>query len=221
MAFDRESTFAPFGWVLASSGPRPQVDQELTSLRGWLEHTWRGYFPAPQGYRVGLRRPDGGAGQLQLTVDRGDFRAEVAIEGGAGSDGLRMFGTARSATIVASKAQARRIVSRARAAGAATGLLVFAGVCVAVVGRYEPHYPLSGMLMVVMLLFSLVAGGAIGSWVTERLAERRCRRAQARASGDAQLQHDLRRWRSLSRLLAQQRDVIASRRRRQPFRSEA
>lgn len=221
MAWDRESRFAPFGWAIACEGAQGRGREELTALVRWVEDTWRACFPAGRGYRISAAGDRGDEG-LRLSVCRGDFRAEVAIEGATGADPrLRMFGTATSEAIRRSERRARTTVLRARNVGAVLGLVVFFGVCWAVIGRYEPHYPLSGMLMVLMLLFSLVAGGGIGTWVAERLAEARCRRARHRADGNHELQHDLDRWKSLSRLLAQQREVIAGRRRRQPFRSEA
>jgi len=220
MPWDGEHDSARFGWAIACSDQAESLQAEVGELRKWVEQTWAAYFPATLGYEVDAVEADDLG--IHLYASRGDFRARVAVEGEATSPPcVRVFGGARSRSIWVAEREAAELVKRSRALGATFGLLVFLSVCFLVVGKREPFFPLSGMLMVLTLLFSLVTGGGVGTWCGERVAERRCRRARDEAESDEGLQSDLKRFKALARLFVQQRDVIASRRRRQPFRHEA
>jgi hypothetical protein len=218
--WDGEHDLARFGWAIAGSDQAERLHGEVRELTQWVEQTWGVCFPARLGYEVGSESTDDLG--IRLTVSRGDFHARVAVEGEATSPPcVRVFGGAGAQSISVVERESASLVRRLRALGVAFGLLVFLSVCVLVVGRREPFFPLSGMLMVLTLLFSLVTGGSVGTWFGERVAERRCRRTRSEAEGDEELQSDLKRFKALARLFVQQREVIASRRRCQPFRHEA
>lgn len=220
MPWDGEHDFAPFGWAIACGDQAERLADDVGELQQWVEQTWGAYFPSALGYEVASVQADDLG--VRLSASRGDFRARVAVESEATSNPcVRVFGGAGSRAISAAERTSAGFVKWLRGLGAAVGLAVFLSVCFLVIGKREPFFPLSGMLMVLTLLFSLITGGSVGVWCGERIAERRRRRVRDEAERDEGLQSDLRRFKALARLFVQQRDVIASRRRRQPFRHEA
>jgi hypothetical protein len=66
---------------------------------------------------------------------------------------------------------------------------------------------------------STTALGGVGAWIGESLADRSHSRARALAEGNPRLQDDLRRWRALMRLFANQRHAIGGAEPGVPFRS--
>jgi len=220
MPWEGEHDFARFGWAMACSDQAERLREEVGELEQWVAQTWDACFPSVLGYEVGLVPADDLG--IHLCASRGDFQARVAVEGEDTSPPcLRVFGGAGSRSISVVEHESAGFVKRMRVFGATLGLLVFLSVCVLVVGQHEPFFPLSGMLMVLTLLFLVVMGGSVGTWYGERVAERRCRRVRTEAERDEGLQSDLKRFKAAARLFVKQREVIAARRRRQPFRHEA
>jgi len=176
--------------------------------------TWETHFPASAGYRVEVDSPAGRGHGVKLQVQRGDFRAAVAIENAlacskrspVGRLQVRMSGRAQSSAVERTEAHANAMASVGRHVGSGLGLLA------AVV---LPAVPLAGMVLlgvvfwIVLALAATLTGGAVGAFIGERLGDRLKGRAQRDATGDRHLQHDLRRWKSLSRQLAAQRRTLA------------
>ena len=180
----------------------------------WARETWQGHFPEQDGYKVECDSPAGRGHGVQLRVRRGDFRAAVEIENGramskrnpTGRYQVRMFGRAESDAVARVETRTAAIIGGGRQIGAATGL-----VCALVL----PSVPVvSGMVLLglmfwtVLALAATIAGGAIGAFVGERLAETFKHRAVEGATSDEHLQHDLRRWKAISRQLAAQRSQL-------------
>jgi hypothetical protein len=211
--------FAPFGWLETVGGGSHEVRAEIGRLACSTEALWRAQFPLHQGYHVESESSDDA---IDLGAARGDFRALVAIRTDWDErTAVRMFGGAACASVAAAEKRAARFAPRALAVGVVLGLGVFLTSCWLVVGEQEPVFPLSGMLMVVLLVFSLFAGGSLGARLGERMAARHVARARRAAASDQSLQDDLERFAGLARVLTQKRAAFGSMHRRQPFRREA
>lgn len=226
---DERGGISPFGWVVACPGRRPgQVEDEVRALVQWSAHAWTRHFPAERGYRVIVEAPAGGAQAVRMSVSRGDFEANLSIEhgpasrcggGAAATSSVRVFGRAQSVVARCAHELGERVVQRSRIAGGAAGLGVFLSLAWLMIGVNNPIYMLGGMLLVVALLLALLAGGTLGTWVGERLAEHHRHRARRAFERNAAMHDDVRRWKAVSRQLAAQRSALAGHR-RQPFRSE-
>jgi hypothetical protein len=217
VALRDHGAFDPFGWSVACAGRKPpQVREEVRRVVEWAAQTWAMYFPAERGYVVSVESPAGPSHGVQLTVRRGDFRAQVAVENildpgrrAGGALAVRMFGRAVSDALAEADRVGALAVQRGRVFGVGTGLGIFVALCWFCIGVHNPAYFLGGLLLVVAGLMCTMAFGTIGAWFGERVAERGNTRARAEIGGDAGLQDDLRRWRALVRQLAAQRAAIA------------
>lgn len=225
---DERGGISPFGWAVACAGRRPgQLADEVQALVGWSASAWKRHFPPERGYRVTVESPAGVAQGVRMSVSRGDFEARLCIEqslppgrgAGSATPSVRMFGQAQS--IVARRAHdlGERLVQRGRVAGGAAGLGTFLALAWLMIGVNNPIYMLGGMLLVVALLLSLMAGGTLGTWVGERLAEVHRDRARRELDRNVAMHDDIRRWKAVSRQLSAQRTALAGHR-RQPFRNE-
>ncbi len=227
MALRDHNGFDPFGWSVPCSGLKPgQVRDEVRRLVDWATERWQSYFPRQQGYSVVVDSPAGPSNGVVLTVSRGDFRAQVAIENIAdparkapGALAVRMFGRANSDALAEAERAREVVVHRCRTIGVGLGFGVFALLCWVSVGVRNPAFYLAGLLMVVAALMSTTALGGVGAWIGESLADRGRSRAKAIAAGNPRLQDDLRRWRALMRLFANQRHAIGGAEAGVPFRS--
>lgn len=182
----------------------------------WAAQTWAMYFPAERGYVVSVDSPAGPSHGVQLSVSRGDFRAQVAVENildpgrrAGGALAVRMFGRAISGALAEAERGGAVAVQRGRVLGVGTGLAIFVAMCWVCIGVYNPAYFLGGLFLVVAGLMCTMAFGTIGAWFGERVAERGSSRARTEIGTDDKLQDDLRRWRALVRQLAAQRSAIA------------
>lgn len=179
----------------------------------WARQTWQVHFPVADGYQVHVDSPAGRGHGVQLKVQRGDFRAAVAIENGrtpsrrtpTGPFQVRMFGRAESEAIERTSSRAGSMVARGRQLGVALGLIA---VVVLPVPFASGLVLLGVMFWMVLAMAAMICGGATGAFIGERLAERARQRAVREATGDAHLQHDLKRWRAISRKLAAQRRTL-------------
>ena len=226
MELRAQSDCASFGWSVGCTGRKPvQVRDDMRAMVDWAVATWSNYFPVESGYRTAVASPAGPAHGVKLSVERGDFRASVSIESirraggrGAAQLGVRMFGRAESSGLAEAEHASHRIVAHGRNAGFAVGAGVFAMLCWWAIGITDPVYVLGGLLMVVAGLLSTTAGGTVGTWIGERIADVSRARARNGAARDFALESDLRRWRSLARLLSTQRQAIAGQAGGAPFR---
>jgi hypothetical protein len=98
-------------------------------------------------------------------------------------------------------------------------VVLFAATLWLCIGAYSPIYILAGMFMVVAALLITTLGASFGGWIGERMAEKSRARAHALAEVDPRLQGDIRRWRALSRQLANQRQALTGRVGAAPFRA--
>lgn len=227
MALRDHNGFDPFGWSVPCSGLKPgQVRDEVRRLVDWSTERWQSYFPREQGYSVVIESPAGPSNGVVLIVRRGDFRAQVAIENildpvrkAPGALAVRMFGRANSDALTEAERAREIVVHRCRTIGVGLGFGVFALLCWVSVGVRNPAFYLAGLLMVVAALMSTTALGGVGAWIGESLADRGHSRARALADGNPRLQDDLRRWRALMRLFANQRHAIGGAEPGVPFRS--
>lgn len=225
---DERGGISPFGWAVACAGRRPgQVADEVQALASWSASAWKRHFPPERGYRVTVESLAGVAQGVRMSVSRGDFEASLCIEHGlptvrgavSATPSVRMFGQAQS--VVARRAHdlGERWVQRGRIAGGAVGLGSFLALAWLMIGVNNPVYMLGGMLLVVALLLSLMAGGTLGTWVGERLAAAHRGRARRELERNVAMHDDIRRWKAVSRQLSAQRTALAGHR-RQPFRNE-
>jgi hypothetical protein len=218
--------FAPFGWSVGCGGQRPAaVRDEVRSTVNWATRRFTSYFPSDGGYEVQAYSPAGASNGVQLQVRRGDFRATVAIEAildpnrkSPDERAIRMYGRAGSEAVEAAERDGHRLVQRFRAGGVGLGVVLFAAALWLCVGAYSPIYILAGMFMVVAALLITTLGASFGGWLGERMAEKSWARARALAEVDPRLQGDIRRWRALSRQLANQRQALTGRVGAAPFR---
>lgn len=217
VALRDHGAFDPFGWSVACAGRKPpQVREEVRRVVEWAAQTWAMYFPAERGYVVSVDSPAGPSNGVQLSVTRGDFRAQVAVESildparrQSGALAVRMFGRAASDALAEAERAGAVAVQRGRVMGVGTGLGIFAVLCWFCIGVHNPAYFLGGLLLVVAGLMCTMAFGTMGAWFGERIADRGNSRARAEIGTDDKLQDDLRRWRALVRQLAAQRAAIA------------
>jgi hypothetical protein len=227
MALRDHGGFDPFGWSVACAGYRPgQVRDEVRRLVDWATERWTSYFPREQGYELVIESPAGPSNGAVLTVRRGDFRASVAIENildparkAPGALAVRMFGRANSDALVEAERSSQLVVQRCRTVGVALGFGLFALLCWVSFGVSNPAFYLAGLLMLVAAVMSTTALGGIGAWIGESIAHRSNLRVRAIAERDPRLQDDLRRWRALVRLFANQRNAITGNDGGVPFRS--
>lgn len=199
---------------------------DMRAMVDWAVQTWSSYFPADGGYRTSVASPAGPAHGVKLSVSRGDFRASVSIESirqtasrGPAQLGVRMFGRAESGVLAEVERSSHRIVAHGRNIGFGLGIGVFAMLCWWAIGITDPIYVLGGLLMVVAGLLTTTAGGTLGTWMGERIANLSRARARSDAASDVELEGDLRRWRSLARLLSTQRQALSGHTARAPFRT--
>ena len=216
---------APFGWAVVCNGQRPdQVTRSVDELAQWSTDACTRHFPPERGYHISTETPAGETPGVQLVVHRGDFRAEVTIEHepqGSQTTALapiRAFGRARSELLHQAHRHAEGLVNRWRTVGGGIGLSMFFSLAWLMIGVNNPVYVLGGMLLVVALLLTLMAGGTLGAWFGEELARRHRGRARALVQRDIALSHDMRRWKALTRQLTAQRSALTGRR-GQPFRT--
>ena len=224
---DERGSISPFGWVVACPGRRPaQVEDEVQALVQWSASAWKRHFPVERGYQVTVEAPAGFAQGARMSASRGDFEASVAIEHGSRSPGavsapsVRVFGRAQSTVVRRAHELGERWVQRSRVMGGAAGLCMFLSLAWLMIGVNNPVYMLGGMLLVVALLLALMAGGTLGTWVGEQLAEAHRDRARRQLDRNVAMHDDIRRWKAVSRQLVAQRNALVGHR-RQPFRTEA
>lgn len=216
----------PFGWAVICNGKRPdQVTRSADELAQWSSDACARHFPPERGYQISTETPAGETPGVNVIVHRGDFRAEVTIEHDPDTPSralvaapIRAFGNARSELLHAAHRHAEGLVNRWRNVGAALGLSMFFSLAWLMIGVNNPVYVLGGMLLVVALLLTLMAGGTLGTWFGEELARRHRGRARALVQRDIALSHDMRRWKALTRQLTAQRSALTSKR-GQPFRT--
>ncbi len=233
---DERGGISPFGWAVAWAGREPsQLGDDVRSLVETSATTCRRYFPPERGYQVSIDEldPEATAGTtqgVQMSVWRGDFRARVAIERTAGSEAggatarrsppaIRVYGSARSEALHRAHALGERLVRSGRVLGWTAGTGLFLCLAWLMIGVHDPIYVLGGMLLVVALLLTLMAGGTLGGLVGERLAALHRGRTHRNVGSDEALLDDMRRWKGLSRQLTTQRSMLVGRR-AQPFRRE-
>lgn len=170
----------------------------------------------------------GPAQGVRMSVCRGDFEADIAIEhgleprmreGASATPAVRMFGRAQSIAVRRAHDLGERVVQRSRVIGGAAGLAGFISLAWLMIGQNNPVFMLGGMLLVVTLLSALIGGSTLGGWVGERLAAHHRDRARRERERDVGVQDDVRRWKAVSRQLTAQRSALAGHR-GQPFRSE-
>lgn len=225
---DERGGILPFGWAVACTGRPPgHVEGEVRALVEWSAGTWKRSFPPERGYRVTVEPAVGLTQGVRMRVCRGDFEASLSIEHdrrraskvAAASPAVRVFGRAQS--VVAGRAHdlGQRLVHRGRIVGGAIGLGTFLALAWLMIGVNNPIYMLGGMLLVVALLLSLMAGGTLGAWVGERIAAYHHHRVRRELDRSPDMRDDIRRWRSVSRQIIAQRSALAGHR-GQPFRTE-
>jgi hypothetical protein len=224
---DERGGISPFGWAVACPGRRPaQVEDDVQALVQWSASAWKRHFPAERGYQVTVDVPAGFAQGARMSAIRGDFEASVAIEHGPRSLGavsapsVRVFGRAQSTVVRRAHELGERLVQHSRVVGGVAGLGMFLSLAWLMIGVNNPIYMLGGMLLVVALLLALMAGGTLGTWVGERLAEIHRDRARRQLDRNVAMHDDIRRWKAVSRQLVAQRNALVGHR-RQPFRTEA
>lgn len=220
---DERGGISPFGWMVTCAGRSPsQVRDEVRQIAEASARAWARHFPAEQGYRVDIELPDR-ASAAHMVVRRGDFEAHVSVEhaldDGASSAAVRMFGRAECETVRHAYDLGERVVARARAVGWGGGITVFLCLAWLMIGVRDPIFVLGGMLLVVALLLTVMAGGTLGAWFGERVAELHRGRARRQVHANEGLSDDIRRWKAVSRQLHAQRALLLGSR-RQPFRTE-
>ncbi|MBX7079312.1 MAG: hypothetical protein K1X88_09020 [Nannocystaceae bacterium] len=219
MDFREGNGFDPFGWSVPCTGLKPsQVREEVRALVEWAAQTWAMYFPAARGYTLRVDSPAGASNGVQLTVSRGDFRAQVEIESildpvrrHSGAMIVRTSGRATSRALVRAQRDGALAVQRGRSAGVVAGIGVFALVCWMCLGAPNPGILLATLGLVVIALFSTTALGGLGAYVGECVGESAHVRARVAAQGDPLLKDDLRRFRALVRELNTRRAALAGR----------
>lgn len=238
---DERGSISPFGWMVTCSGRSPgRVHGEVERLTQESARAWTRHFPAEHGYQVELEpieslpirspsiehEPVRPAATARMMVRRGDFWAQVSVEHelppGAergASPSVRMFGRARSESLHQAHTRGERLVARARVIGWSSGVAVFLSLAWLMIGVRDPVYVLGGMLLVVALLSTVMAGGSLGARFGEWLAAIHRDRARRRVDADDALRDDIRRWKAVSRQLTAQRSALLGSR-QQPFRSE-
>lgn len=227
---DERGDIAPFGWAIACSGRQAdRVDEDVHALVEWATREWTRHFPAERGYTLRIEPATDSTPGVRLVALRGDFRAEVAIECdhsattiGAPTrtstrSAIRAFGGARSEIVHHAHEWSQRAIARCRIIGSAAGIGTFISLAWLMIGVSDPIYVLGGMLLVVALLLTLMAGGTLGTWFGEYFARHRQAWARNRVARDVGIDADIRRWKAVSRKLAAQRSML-QRRRGQPFR---
>ena len=228
VGFSRAGT-SPFGWAASCAGRRPpQLRDELRALSVSIERAWQHHFPRERGYVTHVEDIDPRRGIKSLVASRGDFDARVTIEHGADDAAregdravrIRVYGRAASVAMTLAEHVADRRVARGRAIGAALGLVPFVGLAWLSVGVANPIFVLGGLLMVVALVTTVFVGASIGAFFGERLGDAARRRAHEAAARDPAIEHDLRRWKSLTRTLMAERAAFVGGRAQQPFRRE-
>ena len=213
------SGFDPFGWSVPCTGLKPaQVRDEVRGLVEWAAQTWAMYFPRERGYTVEIDSPAGPSNGARLTVRRGDFRAQIAIENildpqrrAPGALAVRTSGRASSGALIEAEAASALAMQRGRALGVGGGVGVFALVCWMCLGAANPGFLLAALGLVVVALFSTTTLGGLGAYFGERIGESARARARCVIGSDPLLKDDLRRWRALVRELATRRAAIAGR----------
>lgn len=218
--------FAPFGWSVGCVGRKAaQVREEVRGIVEQAIAQWQTYFPRERGYRVAAESPAGPSNGVRLLVQRGDFRASMSIESildpKRKSDdqwAVRVYGRAESTALATTERDGHQVVQRSRTSGVIAGLGLFLSFCWLAIGVHDPVFWLGGLLMVVAALLTTTVGGALGTWVGERLAERRRHRALTGVCSDPGLEMDLKRWRALTRQLVGQRNALMGRMGSAPFR---
>jgi hypothetical protein len=228
LGFSRGGT-SPFGWAATCAGRRPvELQSDLRALSVSLERAWSHHFPRERGYVTRVDAFDPARGITSLVASRGDFDARLTLEHGADDAvrdpdrglRIRVYGRAASLAITHAEEIAERRVARGRAIGAVLGLLPFVGLAWLSVGVANPIFVLGGLLMVVALVTSVFVGATIGASLGERFGEAARRRAREAAARDPGVEHDLRRWKSLTRVLMSERAAFVGGRAQQPFRRE-
>ena len=164
-----------------------------------------------------------------MTARRGDFHAEATVEhdppaAGARSaasrgPSVRAFGRAHFLPIAEAALRGERATRLGRIAGGAGGLSIFLTLAWLMIGVNDPIYVLGGMLLVVTLVMTLMAGVLLGGFLGERVGVSGSLRARRDVEQAPGFGDDLRRWKAMSRQLLAQRAAFAARR-GQPFRSE-
>ena len=218
---------SPFGWAISYGGRGPgQLRDDVRHVEDWSIGAWTRHFPLERGYEVAVERSASNAQGLVLTVRRGEFHARASLEHdvrqherGRGSASVRMFGRAEFEAVRQAHVDGDRMVARSRALGWGGGFGVFLSLAWLMVGVRDPIFVLGGMLLVVALLMTVMAGGTLGAWFGERLAQRSRERAQRQVDADPGIRDDIRRWKAIAKQLASQRAMLLGTR-RQPFRSE-
>lgn len=219
--------FAPFGWSVGCGGQRPAaVRDEVRSTVDWATRRFTSYFPSERGYEVHAQSPAGASNGVQLQVRRGDFRATVGIESildpnrkSPEERAIRMYGRAESEALEAAEREGHTRVQRFRTIGASLGFLGIVAALLISSGAHLTFDLLGVMFMVVSALVSTGFGAGFGAWIGERLADTQRARARSIAAIDPRFQGDLRRWRALSRQLANQRQALTGRGGAAPFRA--
>lgn len=221
----------PFGWAVIVAGrPREQTARSVDELAHWSEAAWTRHFPADRGYRTSTQVLSGSTRGVQLTAQRGDFRAEATVEhdvpapsdaraGGTRNASVRVFGRARFRPMNDAHDRAERATHIGRITGSSLGLAVFFTLGWLMIGVNDPIYVLGGMLLVVALIMALTAGALLGAWVGEQLGAFGRDRARRNTEGSPGFDSDARRWKAVSRQLLAQRSTFCAHR-AQPFRSE-
>jgi hypothetical protein len=225
--FKERQAFAPFGWAVSCAGRKPaQVRTEVRSAVEQATQRFESYFPAAGGYEVTAHSPAGASNGVQLQVRRGNFRATVEIEAildpnrkAPDERAIRMYGRAESEALIVAERQGHQVERRLRTAGVGLGAIAFCALLWISIGAHSPIYVLGGLLMVVAALLSLTLGASLGSWLGERIADSDRCRALAIEATDPAFQDDLRRWRALSRQLANRRLALSGRVGAAPFRA--
>ncbi len=224
---DERGGISPFGWAISYGGRGPgQLRDDVHHVEDWSIGAWTRHFPRERGYEIDVERSASNAQGLVLTVRRGEFNAQASLQhdvrehdGGRSSASVRMFGRAEFDVISRARTDGERMVARSRAVGWGGGFAMFLSLAWLMVGVRDPVYVLGGMLLVVALLMTVMAGGTLGAWFGERLAQRAHERAQRQIDADPGLGDDIRRWKAVAKQLASQRSVLLGTR-HQPFRSE-
>ncbi|MEX1367918.1 MAG: hypothetical protein AB1Z98_32615 [Nannocystaceae bacterium] len=244
MMLNDRGELSPFGWAVIVAGrPREQTARSVDELAHWSEAAWTRHFPADRGYRTSTQVLSGSTRGVQLTVHRGDFRAEATVEhdapapvssserganpGGEGharaagtrNASVRVFGRARFRPMNDADDRAERASHIGRITGSSLGLAGFFTLGWLMIGVNDPIYVLGGMLLVVALIMALTAGALLGAWVGERVGASYRDRARRTIEGSPGFESDVRRWKAVSRQLLAQRSTLGARR-AQPFRSE-
>lgn len=226
--FSRDGT-SPFGWAATCAGRRSlEGRDDVRALASSVERAWHHHFPRERGYVTQVSVVDGSEAVATFSATRGDFDARVTIEQAdlesMRTDDrrarIRVYGRAASDTLLRTEQIADRRVARGRIVGATVGLLPFLGLAWLSLGESNPIFVLGGLLMVVALVTSVFVGATIGASFGERLAESLRRRARDSIANDPAVEHDLRRWKSLTRTLLAERAAFVSARGGQPFRRE-